>query len=247
MTRFFPAPGPAKAAGPMHLKRGPRRSAADVSRHGRSRASRGILACRCLRSSPAAGGILRYEDDDSTIRPFRRRACPRQPTGCRERRPSGAIPRRRIDVAGSIDPIGYTQVWREHAEDDPLAALAAVLAVAAAAAICRSRRRRARPRPPPRLPPPPAAPAHAPRRPRPLPKAAKTTEVVDNPYGLEALWKGGDMVAKVTLAILVIMSMGSWYIIITKVYEQTKMGAQARAAEKKFWKAPSVQAGRRPR
>ena len=39
------------------------------------------------------------------------------------------------------------------------------------------------------------------------------------------------------------MSMGSWYIIITKVYEQAKMGAQARAAEKTFWKAPSVQEG----
>ena len=78
----------------------------------------------------------------------------------------------------------------------------------------------------------------------PAPKAsAKATEVVDNPYGLEALWKGGDLVAKITLAILAIMSVGSWYIIITKVYEQGKMGAQARAAEKTFWKAPSVQEG----
>jgi biopolymer transport protein ExbB len=67
--------------------------------------------------------------------------------------------------------------------------------------------------------------------------------MVDNPYGLEALWKGGDVVAKVTLMILVIMSVGSWYIIITKVYEQGKMGAQARAAEKNFWKAPSIQEG----
>ncbi len=39
------------------------------------------------------------------------------------------------------------------------------------------------------------------------------------------------------------MSMGSWYIIITKVYEQAKMGAQARAADKTFWNAPSVQKG----
>ena len=43
--------------------------------------------------------------------------------------------------------------------------------------------------------------------------------------------------------ILVIMSMGSWYIIITKVYEQYKMGAQAKDANKKFWKAASVQQG----
>src|SRR4051794_9633690 len=71
----------------------------------------------------------------------------------------------------------------------------------------------------------------------------KTTEVVENPYGLEALWKGGDLVARITLGILVIMSMGSWYIIITKVYEQARMGHQARVANKTFWTAPSVEKG----
>ena len=128
-----------------------------------------------------------------------------------------------------------------------LAALAAVLLIAAAGAVVAAggagasparrarrsrgaRRRRRRPRR--------RAPAAEGRG-----QGGRTTEVVDNPYGLEALWKGGDMVAKITLAILVIMSMGSWYIIITKVYEQYKMGAQARAAEKTFWKAPSVQQG----
>ena len=94
----------------------------------------------------------------------------------------------------------------------------------------------------------PAAPAAAPAATAPAPAAAapaaqpaagtRSTEIVDNPYGLEALWKGGDIVAKVTLAILAIMSMGSWYIIITKVYEQFRMGAQARAADKSFWNAP---------
>jgi biopolymer transport protein ExbB len=90
----------------------------------------------------------------------------------------------------------------------------------------------------------PAAPAaEAPAAPK-APAAAKASaEVIDNPYGLEALWKGGDIVAKITLAILVIMSMGSWYIIITKVYEQHKMGVAARAAQKKFWKAPTVKQG----
>jgi biopolymer transport protein ExbB len=73
--------------------------------------------------------------------------------------------------------------------------------------------------------------------------ATRSTEVVDNPYGLEALWKGGDYIAKATLLILVFMSMGSWYIIITKVYEQAKMGSQARAADKSFWTAPSVRQG----
>jgi biopolymer transport protein ExbB len=73
--------------------------------------------------------------------------------------------------------------------------------------------------------------------------STRTTEIVDNPYGLEAMWKGGDIVARITLGILVIMSMGTWYIIITKIYEQAKMGAQARAAEKSFWTAPSVRQG----
>jgi biopolymer transport protein ExbB len=75
------------------------------------------------------------------------------------------------------------------------------------------------------------------------PKAAGATETVDNPYGLEALWKGGDLVAKITLGILALMSMGSWYIIITKVFEQFKMRAQARAADKSFWSAPTVRQG----
>jgi biopolymer transport protein ExbB len=88
-----------------------------------------------------------------------------------------------------------------------------------------------------------AAPAPAPAAQPQAAAATRSMEVVDNPYGLEALWKGGDIVAKVTLAILALMSMGTWYIIITKVYEQFKMGAQARAADKSFWNAPSVRQG----
>ncbi|MEP7183818.1 MAG: MotA/TolQ/ExbB proton channel family protein, partial [Betaproteobacteria bacterium] len=68
-------------------------------------------------------------------------------------------------------------------------------------------------------------------------------EVVDNPYGFEALLRGSDIVAKITLSILALMSMGSWYIIITKIYEQSKMGRQSRAAAKTFWAAPSVRQG----
>jgi len=129
-----------------------------------------------------------------------------------------------------------------------LVALAAVLFVASAAVVG-TQVTQAQPAAPaaPAAQAVPAAPAAAPATPAPpVAKAAsngKSTEVVENPYGLEALWKGGDAVAKITLAILAIMSMGSWYIIITKVYEQFKMGKHARAADKTFWKAPSVQEG----
>jgi biopolymer transport protein ExbB len=70
-----------------------------------------------------------------------------------------------------------------------------------------------------------------------------TTESVENPYGLEAMWKQGDFVSKGTLIILVIMSMGSWYIIFVKLFEQRKLMKSANAAAKKFWNAGSVKAG----
>ncbi|MFJ2987445.1 MotA/TolQ/ExbB proton channel family protein [Collimonas sp. NPDC087041] len=68
-------------------------------------------------------------------------------------------------------------------------------------------------------------------------------ETVSNPYGLDALWKGGDFVARGTLIILVLMSMGSWYIIITKLIEQVKLMGQAKNAKQTFWKAATVEAG----
>jgi len=75
------------------------------------------------------------------------------------------------------------------------------------------------------------------------PPAPAATEKVDNPYGLDALWKGGDFVARGTLIILVIMSMGSWYIIFVKLFEQAKMFSQAKAAKSTFWTAGSVKEG----
>ena len=77
----------------------------------------------------------------------------------------------------------------------------------------------------------------------PVAPPAITKEAVDNPYGLDALWKGGDFVARGTLIILVIMSMGSWYIMITKLLDQFRMMGQAKAARNSFWKATSVTAG----
>ncbi len=79
-----------------------------------------------------------------------------------------------------------------------------------------------------------------------LPAAAQApaaTQKVTNPYGLDALWKTGDFVAKGTLMILVVMSMGSWYIIVTKLFEQFKMFSQARSVSATFWKADSIQDG----
>ena len=70
------------------------------------------------------------------------------------------------------------------------------------------------------------------------PSAVK--EVVENPYGLDALWRGGDWVAKGTLITLVLMSAGSWYILVTKLIEQFKLNKQAKAANATFWGANGV-------
>ena len=75
------------------------------------------------------------------------------------------------------------------------------------------------------------------------PPAAPATEVVENPYGIEALWRQGDFVARGTLIILMIMSVGSWYIGIIKVLEQRRMLKDAKEADDKFWHTHSVQEG----
>jgi biopolymer transport protein ExbB len=89
-------------------------------------------------------------------------------------------------------------------------------------------------------PPPATAPAAAPA---PGLAAAVSEEAVENPYGLKALWNQGDVVAKSTLVILLIMSMGSWYVIFTKLFEQSIMLRSAETSADAFWKASSASAG----
>jgi biopolymer transport protein ExbB len=89
-----------------------------------------------------------------------------------------------------------------------------------------------------------AAKAAEPAKPAPPPAAAaKDKETIENPYGLEALWKQGDFVSKGTLIILVIMSMGSWYIMFVKVYEQYKLNTEAAKVKASFWQSGSVSEG----
>jgi biopolymer transport protein ExbB len=74
-------------------------------------------------------------------------------------------------------------------------------------------------------------------------EANQAVESTENPYGLESLWKASDAVARMVLLLLLIMSAGSWYILIVKVLEQSKMMRQARAAAKDFWSAGTVAQG----
>ena len=72
--------------------------------------------------------------------------------------------------------------------------------------------------------------------------AAVKKEEVENPFGIEAVWAGG-FVPRATLVILSLMSMGSWYIIITKLLDQMKIFKQSKETSAKFWKASSIAAG----
>ena len=54
------------------------------------------------------------------------------------------------------------------------------------------------------------------------------------------MWKEGDIVSKVTLFILLIMSIGTWYIMISKCLQQGKIRKQAKEAEHQFWESSSL-------
>ncbi|HSW16025.1 MAG TPA: MotA/TolQ/ExbB proton channel family protein [Ramlibacter sp.] len=64
-----------------------------------------------------------------------------------------------------------------------------------------------------------------------------------NPYGLQALWAQGDLVARGTLLVLAIMSLASWYVLVSRLIAQSRMAAQARQAAEHFWRADSVREG----
>ena len=65
----------------------------------------------------------------------------------------------------------------------------------------------------------------------------------DNPYGLGAMWSQGDWVAKITVLLLLIMSLASWYVLISKLLAQKRMKDMATDAEQAFAKTKSLQAG----
>jgi biopolymer transport protein ExbB len=89
---------------------------------------------------------------------------------------------------------------------------------------------------------PPGAPPDAVAPPTGAPTPLSAPAKVDNPYGLAALWHGSDLVAKVVLMMMVVMSMGTWYVIAVKLLEQSRIDAQSKATTA-FWEASSVRQG----
>jgi biopolymer transport protein ExbB len=69
------------------------------------------------------------------------------------------------------------------------------------------------------------------------------TAQVENPYGLGALIENGDFVSHGVLFIFALMSLGTWYIFVTKYWEQARLMGQAKDTEKKFWTAANLEDG----
>jgi biopolymer transport protein ExbB len=67
--------------------------------------------------------------------------------------------------------------------------------------------------------------------------------MTDNPYGISALWTQSDWVGKGVFVILAVMSLYSWYVIITKALDQRALRKYALAAEKDFWAATNLHDG----
>jgi biopolymer transport protein ExbB len=65
----------------------------------------------------------------------------------------------------------------------------------------------------------------------------------ENPYGLSALINHGDAVSYTVLGILLIMSLVSWYIIFTKLWDQYRLAKSVKNVEKNFWSAGTPREG----
>jgi biopolymer transport protein ExbB len=73
--------------------------------------------------------------------------------------------------------------------------------------------------------------------------AAAVADAATNPYGLIPLWVNGNVVSRGTLVVLVVMSLGSWFIMFTKLLDQRALRKSSKIVEKQFWTAASIKDG----
>lgn len=65
----------------------------------------------------------------------------------------------------------------------------------------------------------------------------------ENPYGLLPALQQGGLIAQTVFGILVLMSIVSFYIMFTKLFEQQKIFGQGRRIRSQFWNAGSLREG----
>lgn len=64
-----------------------------------------------------------------------------------------------------------------------------------------------------------------------------------NPYGLENLWLQGDLIIKSVAMLLIVMSIASWYVIVTKGLQIWRYRRASSAAGHRFWDTGNLQEG----
>jgi len=98
----------------------------------------------------------------------------------------------------------------------------------------------------------PAAPAASAPAPAAAPAVAPGTQVVkaaavkageENPYGLGDILKKKNPVSYTVLFILLVMSVGTWYIFFVKYFDQGRILNQARLVERRFWTSGTLNEG----
>lgn len=69
---------------------------------------------------------------------------------------------------------------------------------------------------------------------------AMDTQLVVNPFGLEKFFAEADTVSFAILIILAAMSLASWYVILTKLWDQGRISKSYAEAQRKFWTAGNL-------
>ncbi len=72
--------------------------------------------------------------------------------------------------------------------------------------------------------------------------AEAATAAHGSQFGLKELWEQGDVIAKGTLIIMIIMSAATWYVLVTKLIQQQGLLSQAKAT-RRFWESKDLTEG----
>lgn len=73
--------------------------------------------------------------------------------------------------------------------------------------------------------------------------APNTETVAENPFGFTAFIEQADEVSMGVLIILLAMSLSSWYVIFTKLWDQARIRKSYKEVEKGFWTAGNLRDG----
>jgi biopolymer transport protein ExbB len=73
--------------------------------------------------------------------------------------------------------------------------------------------------------------------------APAAAQAGENPYGLTAALEQGGFITWFIFIVLVVMSLATWYILFTKLFEQQKIFNQGKRARAAFWQSTNLREG----